>query len=286
MTLGSGVQRQVDAFRAGFTQVFPYSALSAFTPDELVMLFGRIEEDWSLESKYIQCLTDWLRTNIHIALMDSIKADHGFNMDSKSVKNLLQTMSELSLAERRDFLQFTTGSPKLPIGGKLSCNALFERMLIILKDLRVLLQCLLWSASPVNPLILLMTTCQVSWPVSTILSCQTTLIWMLWDDAWTLLSKKVKVPSTCLRSIYCTRWEEARLSTRLVFLPNSHFTVCQGAVFCAGFVFMTCSGVDFQFPFRSCYSGRPVNYIAWTVVRAFQGRGCRGIWLYHCFGLT
>lgn len=50
--------------------------------------------------------------------MDSIKADHGFNMDSKSVKNLLQTMSELSLPERRDFLQFTTGSPKLPIGGR------------------------------------------------------------------------------------------------------------------------------------------------------------------------
>lgn len=50
--------------------------------------------------------------------MDSIKADHGFNMDSKSVKNLLQTMSELTLPERRDFLQFTTGSPKLPIGGK------------------------------------------------------------------------------------------------------------------------------------------------------------------------
>jgi hypothetical protein len=49
--------------------------------------------------------------------MDSIKADHGFNMDSKSVKNLLQSMSELSLPERRDFLQFTTGSPKLPIGG-------------------------------------------------------------------------------------------------------------------------------------------------------------------------
>jgi hypothetical protein len=51
--------------------------------------------------------------------MDSIKADHGFNMDSKSVKNLLQTMSELTPPERRDFLQFTTGSPKLPIGGKL-----------------------------------------------------------------------------------------------------------------------------------------------------------------------
>ncbi|KAK7754448.1 Ubiquitin fusion degradation protein 4 [Diatrype stigma] len=100
MTLGQGAKRQVDAFRTGFSQVFPYSALSAFTPDELVTLFGRVDEDWSLET-----------------LMDSIKADHGFNMDSRTVKNLLQTMSELTPSQRRDFLQFTTGSPKLPIGG-------------------------------------------------------------------------------------------------------------------------------------------------------------------------
>lgn len=53
-----------------------------------------------------------------VALLDSIKADHGFNMDSKSVRNLLQVMSELSPPERREFLQFVTGSPKLPIGGK------------------------------------------------------------------------------------------------------------------------------------------------------------------------
>ncbi len=52
MTLGSGVQRQVDAFRAGFSQVFPYPSLRAFTPRELVMLFGRVEEDWSIESKF------------------------------------------------------------------------------------------------------------------------------------------------------------------------------------------------------------------------------------------
>ncbi|KAL8393973.1 hypothetical protein RB595_003660 [Gaeumannomyces hyphopodioides] len=108
MTLGSGVRRQIDAFRKGFSQVFPYSALSAFTPDELVSLFGRVEEDWSLET-----------------LMDSIKADHGYNMDSRSVKNLLQFMSELTPAERRDFLQFTTGSPKLPIGGFKSLNPIF-----------------------------------------------------------------------------------------------------------------------------------------------------------------
>ena len=51
MTLGSGVQKQVEAFRAGFSQVFPYNALRSFTPDELVMLFGQVDEDWSLESE-------------------------------------------------------------------------------------------------------------------------------------------------------------------------------------------------------------------------------------------
>jgi hypothetical protein len=56
--------------------------------------------------------------DISLALMDSIKADHGYNLDSKSVRNLLQTMSEFTATERRDFLQFITGSPKLPIGGK------------------------------------------------------------------------------------------------------------------------------------------------------------------------
>ena len=108
LTLSSGVQRQIDAFKAGFSQVFPFVSLSAFNPSELVMLFGRVEEDWSIET-----------------LMDSVKADHGFNMDSRSVKNLLQTMSELDPAARRDFLQFVTGSPKLPIGGFKSLTPMF-----------------------------------------------------------------------------------------------------------------------------------------------------------------
>lgn len=119
MTLGSGVRRQVDAFRTGFSQVFPYSALRAFTPDELCTLFGRTEEDWSLASKLkLPFICEDSELTMTTALMDSIKADHGFNMDSKSVRNLLQTMSEMTPIQRREFLQFTTGSPKLPIGGK------------------------------------------------------------------------------------------------------------------------------------------------------------------------
>ena len=117
-TLGNGIQRQIDAFRLGFSQVFPYSALKAFTPAELVMLFGRIEEDWTIESVYSIYPISIDADCVALALMDSIKADHGFNMDSKSVRNLLQTMSELTPPQRRDFLQFVTGSPKLPIGGQ------------------------------------------------------------------------------------------------------------------------------------------------------------------------
>ena len=127
MTLGGGVRRQIDAFRKGFSEVFPYPALSAFTPTELVSLFGRIEEDWSLQSTFLShpipppypaSLAN-LPPYLLPALMDSIKADHGFTMDSRSVKNLLQAMSEMTPSERRGFLQFTTGSPKLPIGGKI-----------------------------------------------------------------------------------------------------------------------------------------------------------------------
>ena len=70
------MRAQVKSFQEGFSLVFPYSALRAFTPEELTMLFGRVEEDWSLET-----------------LMDSIKADHGFNLDSRSVRNLLTVMT-------------------------------------------------------------------------------------------------------------------------------------------------------------------------------------------------
>ena len=59
--------------------------------------------------------------------MDSIKADHGFNLDSASVRNLLQTMSEYTDAQRRDFLQFVSGSPKLPIGGTFDLSMVFGR---------------------------------------------------------------------------------------------------------------------------------------------------------------
>ena len=48
--IGKGVQAQAEALREGFSKVFPIKDLSTFTIDELVMLFGNSDEDWSEES--------------------------------------------------------------------------------------------------------------------------------------------------------------------------------------------------------------------------------------------
>jgi E3 ubiquitin-protein ligase TRIP12 len=98
--LGSGSQLQAKAFREGFSKVFPIGDLQAFSVEELVMLFGNGDEDWSAET-----------------LSEALKADHGFNPESRAIRDLVEILAEYDSSRRRDFLQFITGSPKLPIGG-------------------------------------------------------------------------------------------------------------------------------------------------------------------------
>ena len=54
--IGKGAQAQALAFREGFSKVFPISDLQAFTCDELAMLFGNADEDWSAESTSLHTL--------------------------------------------------------------------------------------------------------------------------------------------------------------------------------------------------------------------------------------
>ncbi|EPQ28457.1 uncharacterized protein PFL1_03760 [Pseudozyma flocculosa PF-1] len=99
-SLGSGIKPAVRAFRQGFNLIFPIAAMSSFTAEELAMLFGNTDEDWS-----------------EATLMSSIKPDHGLNAESASFKDVVAIMASFSVSERRNFLQWLTGSPKLPIGG-------------------------------------------------------------------------------------------------------------------------------------------------------------------------
>lgn len=88
LTLGSGIMAQVRAFREGFSMIFPITDLGIFSSEELGVLFGNAEEDWSKD-----------------VLEQAIKADHGYTSDSRAVQNLIEVMSEYTSEQRRHFLQ-------------------------------------------------------------------------------------------------------------------------------------------------------------------------------------
>ena len=101
-TVFSGIEKQVCAFRNGFNTIFPISHLRALTMDELNGIIG--VGPW--EGK-------WQQTDI----VDSIKFDHGFDKNSRPIQWLLDFMCSLDQQGQRLFVQFITGTPKLPIGG-------------------------------------------------------------------------------------------------------------------------------------------------------------------------
>ena len=106
LTVSEGIKRQVKAFRDGFNLVFPMSDLQSFTVSELgLMMGGAQEEDWS-----------------PVAIADALKADHGYSSTSPQVEWLVNILGGYDSTQRREFLQFVTGAPKLPFGGFKALN--------------------------------------------------------------------------------------------------------------------------------------------------------------------
>ncbi|PQQ14409.1 E3 ubiquitin-protein ligase UPL3 [Prunus yedoensis var. nudiflora] len=99
-TVKTGIMRQIEAFRAGFNQVFDILSLQIFTPHELDYLLCGRRELWEAET-----------------LVDHIKFDHGYTAKSPAILNLLEIMGEFTPEQQRAFCQFVTGAPRLPPGG-------------------------------------------------------------------------------------------------------------------------------------------------------------------------
>ncbi|XP_069960963.1 E3 ubiquitin-protein ligase TRIP12 isoform X7 [Cherax quadricarinatus] len=97
-----GVRRQMEALREGFECVFPLTQLHVFYPEELEQLFCGCSDasQWDMKQ-----------------LAECCRPDHGYTHNSRAVKFLLQILSEYTPAQQRSFLQFVTGSPRLPVGG-------------------------------------------------------------------------------------------------------------------------------------------------------------------------
>ncbi|XP_060098250.1 E3 ubiquitin-protein ligase TRIP12 isoform X3 [Heteronotia binoei] len=104
--LNEGVSRQFDSFRDGFESVFPLSHLQYFYPEELdQLLCGSKTDTWDAKT-----------------LMECCRPDHGYTHDSRAVKFLFEILSSFDSEQQRLFLQFVTGSPRLPVGGFRSLN--------------------------------------------------------------------------------------------------------------------------------------------------------------------
>ncbi|KAK3095400.1 hypothetical protein FSP39_014206 [Pinctada imbricata] len=100
-SLVESVSRQFEALREGFEAIFPLSTLQSFYPEELEQLFcGNITETWDVKM-----------------LMECCRPDHGYTHDSRAVKFLFEILSLYDDSQQREFLQFVTGSPRLPVGG-------------------------------------------------------------------------------------------------------------------------------------------------------------------------
>ncbi|XP_057984014.1 E3 ubiquitin-protein ligase UPL4 isoform X2 [Malania oleifera] len=104
-TINSGISRQLEAFKSGFNQVFPIKHLQIFTEEELEHLLCGEHDSWFSNE-----------------LLEHIKFDHGYTASSPPIVSLLEIIQEFDSEQRRAFLQFVTGAPRLPPGGLASLN--------------------------------------------------------------------------------------------------------------------------------------------------------------------
>lgn len=99
--LHTGIRRQMEAFRAGFCRVFPMEKLGAFSPEEVrLMLCGEQNPVWSRED-----------------VLNYTEPKLGYSRDSPGFQRFVNVLVDMTGAERKAFLQFTTGCSSLPPGG-------------------------------------------------------------------------------------------------------------------------------------------------------------------------
>ncbi|XP_069118347.1 E3 ubiquitin-protein ligase HECTD1-like isoform X3 [Argopecten irradians] len=99
--LNSGIRHQLDAFKAGFDEVFSMDKLHSFSPTELATLMcGEQAPVWTRED-----------------VLNYTEPKLGYTRDSPGFQRFVNVMTSLNADERKAFLQFTTGCSSLPPGG-------------------------------------------------------------------------------------------------------------------------------------------------------------------------
>ena len=109
-----GISRTITAFRDGFCLITNLYNLKCFTSEEIEeYICGSLEIKWD--------------ENI---LYENLKPEHGYTKNSRIFDDLIKFMCKLDKYGQRQFLIFTTGTPRLPIGG---FKALSPKLTIVKK---------------------------------------------------------------------------------------------------------------------------------------------------------
>ncbi|XP_076816720.1 E3 ubiquitin-protein ligase HECTD1-like isoform X3 [Clavelina lepadiformis] len=97
----SGIRKQMEAFKEGFSRVFPMKNLLPFNPQELKsMLCGDQHPRWTRDD-----------------ILAYTEPKLGFSKDSPGFLRFVNVLCQLTGDERKSVLQFTTGCSSLPPGG-------------------------------------------------------------------------------------------------------------------------------------------------------------------------
>ncbi|OMJ25786.1 E3 ubiquitin-protein ligase TRIP12 [Smittium culicis] len=129
--VSTGTNLAISAFKHGFTKLLPIETLAYHSINELSVIVGfngsSNEDDLQSspgynsgnESRY-KSIDDnaWSAESLSM----NIVADHGYSRDSPVFKMFISWLSNLSRGDRRKFLNFVTGSPRLPHTATLSTN--------------------------------------------------------------------------------------------------------------------------------------------------------------------
>lgn len=62
--------------------------------------------------------------------MEHCRPDHGYSHDSRAIQYLFEVLSDFDTVEQRQFIQFVTGSPRLPVGGVSSYVPMIQLVMV------------------------------------------------------------------------------------------------------------------------------------------------------------
>ena len=108
--LNRSVEKQFKAFREGFDLACPATAYKLMAPQELdILVSGEESFDWD-------------------ALIKNAKYKNGYSEKSRPIRWFWEIFKEMTLADKRNLLKFSTGADKAPLGGLGNMRLIIERI--------------------------------------------------------------------------------------------------------------------------------------------------------------